>query len=350
MNCWFLISISNLLNAQVEPFEVNGDCLIAGHPDEHQAPEGHLNGQGAGATTARKNATAQALIENWKGSVTDRGRRGRAGIGTGASEGTGKDSRSGKDGPAAQTGTKTDENVEEVAAAAENGGVNAETKKGTVGMTGAGERTEITTKIEVLKGRGPGTRRAGERMMTGGIKMTESGTEKSARPKGRAEVEAGRGGIKVGEKKRAGKESAAIAERETGTETGSSVLTSVAAVKKGVIISASLATTIVSIVNAEGVRALSKCSNITCSAVVFFFLFLPSCSVTCAVRRRNISTSDIWSCLRPMLLYICFSAFSLPIRQLLDFIYNLESDKNGILIFLWFCLFCPWKICLYIMF
>lgn len=163
----------------------------------------------------RESATALALIENWKGSVTGRGRRGRAGtgIGTEVIEGTGKD-----DGPAVQTGTKTGENAEEVAAAAGTEGVNAKTKKETVGMTEAGGRTGITIKIEVLRGRGPGIRRAGERLMTGGIKMTGRGTEKRGRPKGRAEVEAGRGGTKVGEMKRAGKESAATAERETGRE------------------------------------------------------------------------------------------------------------------------------------
>lgn len=154
----------------------NGDCLVTGHPDEHQAPEGRLNGQGAGATTARESATALVLIESWKGSVTGRERRGRAETGI---EGTGKD-----DGPAAQTGTKTGESVEEVTAAAGTEEVNAEIKKEMVGMTGAGGRTGIIIKIEALRGRGPGRRRAGERLMTGGTKMTGRGTERRGRPKG----------------------------------------------------------------------------------------------------------------------------------------------------------------------
>lgn len=180
LNHWSIIFIliCNLVDHKVELLEANDDHLVTGHPDEHQAPEGRLNDQGAGATTVRKIATALVLIESWKGSVIGRGKRGRAETGIGT-EGTGKDA-----GPAAQTGTKTGENVEEVTAAAGTEGVNAKIKKETVGMTGAGGRTGITIKIEALRGRGPRIRRAGERLMTGGTKMTGRGTEKRGRPKG----------------------------------------------------------------------------------------------------------------------------------------------------------------------
>lgn len=229
-----------------------GSGAAPGHPGERQALEGHPNGQEAGATTARETATAPALIESWKGSETARGRRGmaRTGIGT---EGTGRDS-----GPAAQTGTKTVENAEEVAAAAGTEGANAKTKKGMAGMTGAGGRTGITIKIEELRGRDPGIRRAGERLMIEDIKMTGIGTEKTGRPKGQAGVEAGREGTKLGVRRKAGKESAATAERGTGSETENNVLTNVVVAKRGVNISASLVTTRVNTVIAEGVRALSK--------------------------------------------------------------------------------------------
>lgn len=84
----------------------------------------------------------------------------------------------------------------------------------------------------------------------------------------------------MGEKKRAGKESAATAERETGRETESRALTSGAVAKNGVIISVSLAMTIVNMVNAEGVRALSKghlaaiLLLLLCFSSFFFFSFL----------------------------------------------------------------------------
>ena len=194
-------------------------------------------------------------------------------IGTG---GTGEIGETGRDGgPAAQTGTKTDENVEEVAAAAGTEEANAETKKETAGMTGAGGRTGITTKIGALRGRGPGIKRAGERLMTGGIKMTGRGTEKRGRPRGRAEVEAGRGDTKV-VRRRAGKGRAAIAEIGKGSETENSVLTNVVVVKRRVIISGSPVTTIINMVSAKGVRALSKCcrtATLLPLLPVFFFLF-----------------------------------------------------------------------------
>lgn len=229
-----------------------GNDAAPGRPDGHQAPEGHPNGQGAGATTARKNATAPALTENWKGS---------------------------DGGLAAQTGTKTDENAEEAAVAAGTAGANVETKKETAGMTRAGGRTGNTIKIEAWRGRSPGIRRTGERPMTGGIKTTGRGTEKRGRPKGRAGVEAGRRDTKVVERRRAGRESLATAEIKTGRETEHSVLTNVVVAKRGAIIPESPVMTIVNIVNADGVRALSKCrlaAILLLLLLCLFSSFLPS--------------------------------------------------------------------------
>lgn len=223
-----------------------GNDAAPGRPDGHQAPEGHPNGQGAGATTARKNATAPALTENWKGS---------------------------DGGLAAQTGTKTDENAEEAAVAAGTAGANVETKKETAGMTRAGGRTGNTIKIEAWRGRSPGIRRTGERPMTGGIKTTGRGTEKRGRPKGRAGVEAGRRDTKVVERRRAGRESLATAEIKTGRETEHSVLTNVVVAKRGAIIPESPVMTIVNIVNADGVRALSKCRRAAILLLLLLCLF-----------------------------------------------------------------------------
>lgn len=153
--------------------------FLPGHPGGRRAPEGHPSGRGAEATTARKNATAPASTESWRESVTARRRRGTAGTGIEGTEGTGRDG-----GPAVQTGTKTGENVEEVAVAAGNEGTNARTKKETAGRTRAGGRTGNTTKIEALRGRGPRIKRPGERLTTGGTKTTGRGTEKRGKPKG----------------------------------------------------------------------------------------------------------------------------------------------------------------------
>lgn len=190
---------------------------------------------------------APALIVSWRESVTDRGRRGTAGTETGTGENEGR----GKDGdPVVQTGTRNDVNAEEVVAAAGNEGANAGRRK-EMGMTGAERRTGIIIKIEALRGRGRGIRRAGPRMMSGGIKTTEKGTGKKGRPKGRAGVEAEKGGTKVGERRRARKESAATAER--GIERGMENVTNIVVVKRGAIISESPVTTTVNIANAEGV-------------------------------------------------------------------------------------------------
>lgn len=247
--------------------------FLPGPPDGHRALGDPLNGQGAGATTERETATAPALTESWRGSVTVRGKRERVGtvIGREGIEGIGIG-----DGPAAQTGIKTDESVEEVAAAAETERANVETKTEMVGMTGAGGRTGNIIKIEALRERNPGIKRTGERLMTEGIKTTGRGTEKKEKPKGQAGVEAGKGSTKVGERRRAGKEIAATAEIETGRETESSVLTNVVVAERRVIISESLVTTIVNTVNAEGVRALNK--RISVSAPVFL-PFSTSCLV-----------------------------------------------------------------------
>lgn len=238
---------------QVQRQGGKGNDGAPGRPGGHQAPGGLPNGRGAGATTATETGTGPALTGNWRGSVTARERRGRAGTGIGTEE-TGRDG-----GPEVQTGTKTGESVEGAAAAAGTERANVETKKEMAGMTGAGGRSENTTKIEALRVRGPGIKRAGERPMTGGIKTTGTGTETRGKPKGRVGVEAGRGGTKVEGRRRAGKESAATAGIESARGTESSALTSVVVAKRGATISESPATTTVNIVNADGVRALSKC-------------------------------------------------------------------------------------------
>lgn len=132
--------------------------------------------------------------------------------------------------------------------------------------------------------------------MTGGTKTTGRGTEKRGRPK-RAGVEAGRGSTKVGERRRAGKESAATAERETGREMENSVLTNVVVAKRGAIISESPVMTIVSIVVAEGVRALSKWRL---TAILLLLLLCSSSffstqlsGLSLVLKRRNVRTSGV---------------------------------------------------------
>lgn len=188
--------------------------------------------------------------------MTARGRRGRAGTETGTEE-TGEKGRGGD--LAAPTGTKTDVNAEGVAAAAGTEGTNEETKRGTEGTTGAGGRTGITTKTGGQRESGPGIKRAGERLTTGGIKTTGRGTERRGRPNGPAGVEAGRKDTKVEGKRKAGSGSEATVEKGTGIETENSDLTDVVVAKRGATISESPVTTIVNIVNADGVRALSNC-------------------------------------------------------------------------------------------
>lgn len=185
-------------------------------------------------------------------------------------EGTGRDG-----GPAAQTGTRTDESVEGVAAAAGTERANVETKKETAGMTGAGGRTGSIIKIEAPRGKGPGTRRAGERPTTGGIKTTGRDTERTGRPNGRAGAEAGRGGTRAEARRKAGRESAATAEKETARETVSRGRTNVVVAKRGATISESPVTTTADIATAEGVRALSKRrpQQYNFTPVFFFLLF-----------------------------------------------------------------------------
>lgn len=227
-------------------------------------------------------AMAPVLIGSWRGNETGRERRERAGTGTETETGTGTgrgrergaiEEIGRDDGPAAQTETKTGENADGVAVAAGNEGVNEETKRGTGVMTEAGRRTGITTKIGAVTGSGPEIRRAGERLMRGDTKMTGTGTGRRGRPNAPAGAEAGRGGTKVveqTERKRAGKGSAVTAERGTGTETESSVLTNVVTAKRRAIVSESPAMTVVNM-NAVGARASRKCPL---RAISINFLFL----------------------------------------------------------------------------
>ena len=234
-----------------------------GHRDDPRAPEGRPNGrpndllkgrpngrlngrqsgQGAVATIARRSATAPASTESWTESVTGKRKRGRARIRIRIRIGTERDG-----GPAAETGTKNDENAEEVAAAVGTEEANAKTKKEMVEKTGSRGRKGTTIKIEALRVRSPGIRRAGERLMTGGTKRTGRDTEKKGKPKGWVGVEAGKGSTKVARRK-IGNESAATAKRKTGTETGNSAPTNVVVAKRRVIISESPIMTIVNIVS-----------------------------------------------------------------------------------------------------
>lgn len=243
------------------------------------------------------------------------------GIGRGETEGTGKDG-----GPAVLTGTKTGGSVEEVAAAAETERVNVETKTETAGTTAAGGRKGITIKIEAPRGRGRERKRAGERLMTEGIKMTGRGTEKRGNLSGRAGVEAGKEGTKAAERRRAGKEIVATAGIESGRETESSAPTNGAAAKRGATISESRVTTIVDIVNADGARALIKChlqkDFYSCSCV-FPSSFLPAeGSVTSAhnkKKHRHVEWPKVLST-DVILLYVYFSAiFHSPFRPSLVF-------------------------------
>lgn len=245
--------------------------FFQGPQDEHQAPEGLQNGQGAGAITGTGTATDPASIMSWRGSVTARGRRGTAGteIGREGTEGTRRDG-----GPAVQKRTKTDENVEEVAAAVGNEGANAKTRRGMAGRTKVGGRTRITTRTEALTGRGRGIRRAGGRRMTGDTKMTGRGTEKKERWSGWAGVEAERGSTKVAEQTLERRRRSAVTAKR-GTETESSDLTNIVIAKRRAIISKSPVMTAVD-TNGEGVRALSKCHLKAICLLCFSLLFLPS--------------------------------------------------------------------------
>lgn len=193
-------------------------------------------------------------------------------------------------------------------------------------MTGARRRTGITIKIEALRGRGPGTRRAGERLTTGGTKRTGRGTERRGKPKGRAGVEARKGSTKV-ERRRTGKESVATAERETGRKRENSDPTSIVVVKRGVFISASPIMTIVNIVNAEGVIALSKCrleAIFLLLLPVFFFPFsTPLSGVSLVLKTKNDRTPDSLICclwrMQCCFTFNVFLPFSLPIRPVLVF-------------------------------
>lgn len=205
----------------------------------------------------------QALTGSLRGSVTVRGKRGKAGTGIGR-EGTGTD-----DGPAAQTGIQTGESVGEATAAAGTERANVEIKKGRAVMTRTGRKTGNIIKTEALTERGPGTERTGEKVVTEGIRMTGRDTETRGKPSGRAGAEVRKGNTKVVVRRRAGKEIAATA--EIVREMESSVLTKGVVARIGAIIIESPAVTTVNTVNAEGVRAPSKShpSNISTSASVF---------------------------------------------------------------------------------
>lgn len=147
-------------------------------------------------------------------------------------------------------------NVEEVAAAAGTGGMNEETKRGMEGMTGAGRKTGITTKIGALRESDPEIERAGKRKRTEGIKTTGKDTEMRKRQRDQVGVEAGKKGTKV-EKKKAGNGSEVTAERENGTERESRGLTDVVVVEIEVITSMSQVMIIVNNMNTGG-RALTE--------------------------------------------------------------------------------------------
>uniref|UniRef100_A0AAZ1XL18 Pre-mRNA-splicing factor 38B n=1 Tax=Oreochromis aureus TaxID=47969 RepID=A0AAZ1XL18_OREAU len=138
-----------------------------------------------------------------------------------------------------------------------------------------------------------------ERLMTAGTRTIGKDTGMRGRPKGPAGVEAERGDTKVGQRRRAGKGSAATAGRGTGREMENSALTNVVAAKRGATISESPAMTIVDI---EGVRASSKC-RLAAILLVFFLLFfyIRLSALSLVLKRRNSCTSDIWiCCLWPM--------------------------------------------------
>lgn len=226
--------------------------FLAGRPDERRLLGGHPGGRGAGVTIKRKNATGPALIVSWRGSVTVRGKRGKAEIAIGT-EGTGTG-----DGPAAQTGTKSGESAEEAAVAAGTERASAETKRETAAMTGTGGRRGSIIKTGVQRERSPGTRRAEETQMTEDTKRTGTGTGTRGRPRGQARVEVGRGSIKAAERRKAGNEIAATAETESERETESSGPTKGAAAKSGATTSGSPVTITVNTANAGRVGAPSK--------------------------------------------------------------------------------------------
>lgn len=193
-----------------------------------------------------------ALTVSWRGSAIVRGKRGKAEIEIGT-EGTGTGG-----GPAAQTGPKSGESAEKVAAAAGTERASVETKRETAAMTGSGGRRGSIIKTGVQRERGPGTRRAGENQMTEDTKRTGTGTGTRGRPRGQAGVVAGTGSLKAAERRKAGNEIAATAGRESERGTESSDPTKGAAAKSGATTSESPVTITANTASAGGVGAPSK--------------------------------------------------------------------------------------------
>lgn len=225
---------------------------MIGRPDERRVLGGHPGGRGAGATITRKNATVPASTASWRGSAIVRGKRGKAEIAIGT-EGTGKGG-----GPAAQTGTKSGESAGEAAVAAETERASVGTKRETVAMTGTGGRRGSIIKTGARRERSPGTRRARGSPMTEDTRRTGKGTGTRGRPRDQAGVEAGTGSIKAAERRKAGNEIAATAERESESETESSDPTKGAVAKSGATTSESPATITANTANAGGVGAPSE--------------------------------------------------------------------------------------------
>lgn len=143
--------------------------------------------------------------------------------------------------------------------------------------------------------------------MRRGIKRTGKGTEKRGRPKGRAKVE--RGSTRAGGKRRAGRETA---ERETGRGTENSALTNVVVAKTGAIIRESPIMTIVNILDAEGVRALSKC-RLPAILLLFLLCFPPLFFTQLLIRReecRHIGHLEFLSLANVILLYVFLPFFT----------------------------------------
>lgn len=266
---FIIIYISGMYFLHVFVFRVSL-LFCAGHPKKHQAHARHPNDRGAEATTVNEIAVALALTVNSIGSVTGNERRGRAGTEIGRERGGV---------PAAQIGTKTDENAEEVVVAAESEEANGGKKKETVEMTEAGRRTGTTTRTEAVIGRSPGRKRAEGRATTGDTKTTGRDTKKRGRPKGPVGVAARKKGTRV-ERRRPRDGTAATAERETGREMENGGPTNGAVAKTGATTRGSpVMIRIINIVNARGVGALSKSHLAAIFSLLFSVYFLPSCLI-----------------------------------------------------------------------
>lgn len=140
--------------------------------------------------------------------------------------------------------------------------------------------------------------------MRGGIKRTGKGTEKRGRPKSRAKVAVERGSTRAGGKRRAGRET-------VGRGTENSALTNVVVAKTGAIISESPIMTIVNILDAERVRALSKC-HLPAILLLLLLCFPPLFFTQLLIRReecRHIGHLEFVFGQCHIALLLCFSAF-----------------------------------------